>query len=230
MREKVTEDISFEQEKEAVDKSRRFQISLLLNLSIVLCVVTLLGNVVLSLSMMQIASSLRVDSVVLARQNSSSKLVDVEPVSPDMNNIDTLNEVMVKRYIIIRHNILGNVNMMSFRWDRGGLLQYFSTPEVYQKFYVDKNTMKYALQNIANGTTLPTEVEFTNSAKLAGSLWKVNFDTIEYDEFRGVSSKKHWVASVTFRNEPRKILYTDLVVNPLGFVVVDYDVKQEMRK
>ncbi len=229
---KVTEDSSLNTGKDyySADDYRRFQIGILLRISIVICVLMLICNVVLSLSLMQIADSVRVDSVVLTRQNSSGKMVDVEPVSADMNNIDILNEVMVKKYILLRHNILSNVDVMRFRWDAGGLLQYLSSPEVYKDFYKNKDAMKLLLTTISSGTQLPVEVEFIDIKKLANNLWSVDFDTIEYDELTGISSKKHWVASMRARNDPKRISYGNYIINPLGFVVTEYNLAQKTAK
>jgi len=209
---------------------RSFQVGLLLRISIVICVLMLICNVVLSLSMMQIASSLRVDSVVLTRQNSSNKMVDVEPVSAEMNNTDILNEIMIKKYILIRHNILSSSAVMRFRWGPGGLLNYLSVPSIYMDFYKDSETFKNFLNRLEIGAQLPVEVEFIDIKKLANNLWNVDFDTIEYDERTGISSRKHWVASMRAKNDPNRVLYSNYIINPLGFVVTEYNLAQKTAK
>ncbi len=218
--------------------NRRSETGLLLGISIILCSVMLLCNVILALSMMQIASSLRVDSVILTKQNSSSEMVDVEPVFDNMNNIDILNEIMVKKYILLRHNILNNAPVMKFNWDKGGLLHFLSSPSVYAEFFYgskdkdkwDKEHMKRLLNDISRGNQLPSEVEFIDINKEANNLWKVDFDTIEYNDMTDKGSRKHWRAYVTITNDTSRILYAKRVVNPLGFVVIDYDLAPKTAK
>ena len=119
---------------------------------------------------------------------------------------------------------------MRFRWDTGGLLQFLSSKDVYKEFYKNQDAMKMQLASIVNGSQLPIEVEFTDIKKLANNLWSVDFDTIEYNELTGVSSKKHWVASLRARNDPERIIYSDYIINPLGFTVTEYNLAQKTAK
>ena len=226
--EKVAEDSSLDVNGYYSAKDyHNFQVGLLLRISIVICVLMLVCNVLLSLSMMQIADSVRVDSVVMTRQNSSNKMVDVEPVLPGMDTADILNEIMIKKYILLRHNIIGSAKVMNFRWGPRGLLGYLSTPSVYNKFYKNKDDFKHKLSEIKSGVQLPVEVEFIDIKKEANNLWKVDFDTIEYDASSGIFSRKHWIASVRAKNDPNRVLYSRYIINPLGFIVTEYNLAKK---
>lgn len=209
---------------------RSFQVKLIMRLSMVLCFFMLLGNVVFALSLMQIAGSVRVDSVVLTKQNSSPKMVGVEPVLPDMNNLDTLNEVMIKKYITLRHNIISDAGVMESRWGLGGLVHLLSTGNVYMDFYKNKAAFSSRMLDIKNGAQIPMEVEFLDIKKLASNLWSVDFDTIEFDDTTGLITRKHWVASLRAQNIPEEAMYYNFLINPLGFIVTEYNYAQKVAK
>ena len=209
---------------------RRFQITMLMRTSIILCIMMLFTNVVLSLSLVQIADSMRVDSVVLTKQNSSGKMVDVDPVALDMNHVDAINEVMLRKYILLRHTIINDESLMRFRWQPGGLVYLMSTDAVYDELYKNKDEFNGRMAGIRNGSEIPQEVDIIDVKKLANNLWSVDFDTITYAPTTGAVKRQRWNASVKAANLEWGKIMTNSVINPLGFVVTEYNLAQKVVK
>lgn len=209
---------------------RRFQITMLMRTSIILCIMMLFTNVVLSLSLVQIADSMRVDSVVLTKQNSSGKMVDVDPVALDMNHVDAINEVMLRKYILLRHTIINDESLMRFRWQPGGLVYLMSTDAVYDELYKNKDEFNGRMAGIRNGSEIPQEVDIIDVKKLANNLWSVDFDTITYAPTTGAVKRQRWNASVKAANLEWGKIMTNSFINPLGFVVTEYNLAQKVVK
>jgi len=209
---------------------RRFQITMLMRTSIILCIMMLFTNVVLSLSLVQIADSMRVDSVVLTKQNSSEKMVDVDPIALDMNHVDAINEVMLRKYILLRHTIINDESLMRFRWQPGGLIYLMSTDAVYDELYKNKDDFNGRMASIRNGSETPQEVDIIDVKKLANNLWSVDFDTITYAPTTGAVKRQRWNASVKAANLDWGKIMTNSFINPLGFVVTEYNLAQKVVK
>ena len=209
---------------------RHFQIILVMRISYIVCFLMLLGNVVLSLALMQLSSQMRVDSVLISKQSSSGEMVDIEPVAEDMNGINVLNDVMVKYYLTVRHTVIPDRDTMEFRWDRGGVLNRLSSPEVYSDFYKNQEAFKAKILDIGSGREPPSEIEIIDFKKPASNLWNIDFDIITYSRFTGEESRQRWNASLRARNYTSREIISQGLINPLGFVVTEYNLAPKIVK
>ncbi len=209
---------------------RHFQVILVMRISYVVCFLMLVLNVVLSLALMQLSGQLRVDSVLLSKQSSSSQMVDIEPVAEDMNGIKVLNDTMVKYYIAMRHTVIPHAKTMEFRWDRGGILNRISSPEVYNKFYQNREAFKNRISDIGSGREPAAEIEIIDFKKRADNLWSVDFDIITFSRFTGKESRQRWNASLRALNYKEREIIAPALINPLGFVVTEYNLAPKIVK
>ncbi|MBR7158678.1 MAG: hypothetical protein IKD08_03230 [Alphaproteobacteria bacterium] len=209
---------------------RHFQIILVMRISYIVCFLMLVGNVILSLALMQLSEQMRVDSVLVSKQSRSGEMVDIEPVAEDMNGISVLNDVMVKYYLKMRHTVIPDKKVMEFRWGQGGILNRLSSPDVYRKFYKNRDAFKAKIADVGSGREQPAEIEIIDFKKPASNLWNIDFDIITYSRFTGKETRQRWNASLRARNYKSRELISSSLINPLGFVVTEYNLAPKIVK
>jgi type IV secretory pathway component VirB8 len=111
----------------------------------------------------------------------------------------------------------------------GGMLNYLSSPEVYNEF---GQATKALWDNIFK-QVLVREVEIISISRQGGSrsaVWKVDFKTYDLQN-EGEKNKgrqdsvlrvRYWTASLTAHFIQGRAFITPRLINPLGFTVVRY--------
>lgn len=181
-----------------------------------------------SLALFKLAPQVSVEPFLIIDQNSSDKIVRYEPIAFDMASKNMMMEVFVRQYIMYRNSIVDDEREMMVRWFGGGLVNYLSSPDVFDEF--SKYREKIWKDIIDNRTS--QEVEIISIGKVGGdnsSVWKVDFKTYEVSgRHRNPQSGalvlkiRYWTASVTAFFIPGREFMGMRLINPLGFTVLRY--------
>ena len=185
--------------------------------------------VMASLSLFHLAPQVTVDPLLLINQNSSEEIVRDEVIAQDMVSKDALLDMFIRQYVIIRNTVINDPIEMRSRWMGGGMLNYLSSPEVYNEFgRVTKTIWETIFKQV-----LVREVEIISVVRQGGSrssVWKVDFKTYDlYNEQGKTQSQqettlrvRYWTASITAYFIPERAFVAPRLINPLGFTVTRY--------
>lgn len=179
------------------------------------------------LALFKLAPQVTVEPFLLIRQDTSDGIVREEPISQDMASKDKLMEMFIRQYVIYRNTIINDPMEMRTRWLPGGIVDYLSSPEVYEVFgqYVQSNW-----GNIFK-SSLVREVEITSVGRQGGKrspVWRVDFATYDlYESEQGtrrstILRTRTWTASITPYFLRERAFYGRRLINPLGFTAARY--------
>ncbi|MCQ2740577.1 MAG: type IV secretion system protein, partial [Alphaproteobacteria bacterium] len=171
---------------------------------ILLASISMAFFVMASLSLFHLAPQVTVDPFLLINQNTSEEIVRNEAITKDMVSKDALLEMFIRQYVILRNTVINDPVEMRTRWMGGGMLNYLSSPEVYNEF---GRTTKTIWETIFK-QVLAREVEIISVVRQGGSrsaVWKVDFKTYDlYNEQGKTQSQqettlrvRYWTASIT---------------------------------
>lgn len=191
--------------------------------------VSMLFLVLASLSLFRLAPLVSVEPFLLISQSESDNIVRNEAISADMASKDKLLEMFIRQYVIIRNTIINDPVEMRTRWMGGGMLDYLSSPDVYNAF---GRTTRTIWETIFK-QVLVREVEIISVTRQGGarsSVWKVDFKTYDLYNEQGKTQAqqestlrvRYWTASITAYFIPERSFITSRLINPLGFTVTRY--------
>ncbi len=196
---------------------------------IVLATISMMFFVMASLALFRLAPMVEVEPFLLINQSESENIVRNEAVSADMTSKDKLLEMFIRQYVILRNTIINDPVEMRSRWMGGGMLNYLSSPEVYNEF---GNSTKQVWENIFK-QTLVREVEIISVTRQGGkrsAVWKVDFKTYDLYNEQGKTQAqqettlrvRYWTSSITAYFIPERAFVATRLINPLGFTVTRY--------
>jgi type IV secretory pathway component VirB8 len=194
--------------------ARAFAIGLFLSL----CLNLLLGLAINSLSPL-----VRVEPMLLTFKERSEQIVKIEPFQRGSSGFELMTEMLVRDYVLARHEIMLDEGEMRRRWGGRGLVAYRSTPEEYARF-VAETAPKFAAIHQAR---LIRSVAIHRVSKIAEGYWQVAFSSFDQSDGGHGGGEERWVASLTVTYLRREVNWEDRYMNPLGFVVSNYAVVAE---
>jgi type IV secretory pathway component VirB8 len=194
--------------------ARAFAVGLFLSLSL---------NAVLGFAIMTLTPLLRVEPMLLTFKDKSEQIVRIEPFDKDTQGYEVMTEMLVRDYVLARHEIVLDESELKRRWGGQGILAFRSSAEEYQRFV--KETAVH-LDEIRQ-KKLVRAVTIHRASKIAEGYWQVEFSTRDMLANNKVADM-NWVASMTIENRPAKVRYEDRFMNPLGFQVTAYSVTSRL--
>ena len=181
-----------------------------------------------SLALFKLAPQVTVEPFLIIEQNSSDQIVRYEPIAHDMASKNMLMETFVRQYVIYRNTVISDEHEMMVRWWAGGLLNYLSSPLVFEEFDEYRKKIWKTIQDANTGQ----EVEIISIGKVGGEksqIWKVDFKTYEVSTKNRnletgslILKVRYWTASVTSYFIPGREFMGRRLLNPLGFTVMRY--------
>lgn len=191
--------------------------------------VSMVFLVLASLSLFHLAPTVTVEPFLLINQSESENIVRDEAISSDMASKDRMLEMFIRQYVMLRNTIINDPIEMRTRWMSGGMLNYLSSPEVYNEFGEATKKIWSAIFR----QVLVREVEIISVVRQGGSrsaVWKVDFKTYDLQNESGSNQTqqeatlrvRYWTASVTAQFVPERSFMSLRLVNPLGFTVTRY--------
>ena len=183
--------------------------------------------VLASLSLFRLAPMVPVEPFLLVSQSESDNIARNEAITQDMASKDKLLEMFIKQYVVLRNSIVNDPIEMRSRWMGGGMLNYLSSPDVYNEF--GRATQSLWEDNFSKA--LVREVEIISVSRQGGprsAVWKVDFKTYDLSNEgqqnqQGSSLRvRYWTASLTAHFIPERGFVFYRLINPLGFTVTRY--------
>lgn len=191
--------------------ARAFAIALFLSLCL---------NVVLGSAIAGLAPLVRVEPMLLTFRDKSQQLVKVEPFSKGTRGFELMTEMLVRDYVLSRHEIVLDEAEMRRRWGGEGLVAHRSDPEEYRRFAAE---MAPRYEEFHQRRLVRT-VAVHRVSKIAEGYWQVEFSTTDSGPNNQALGETVWVASLTTSYVAREINWEDRYMNPLGFIVTAYSV------
>jgi type IV secretion system protein VirB8 len=180
-------------------------------------------NIVLGTAIGGLAPMVRVEPMLLTFKDRSEQIVKIEPFQRGSSGFELMTEMLVRDYVLSRHEILLDEPEMRRRWGGRGLVAFRSSPEEYARFVAE--TAPH-FEELRQGRLTRT-VAIHRVSKIADGFWQVAFSTQDNKQGTGKIGEDHWVASLSVAYVPREINWEDRYMNPLGFIVTDYAVVSE---
>jgi type IV secretion system protein VirB8 len=180
-------------------------------------------NVVLGMAIRSLAPLVRVEPMLLTFKDRSEQIVKIEPFQRGTQGFELMTEMLVRDYVLSRHEVLLDENEMRRRWGGRGIVAFRSSPEEYARFVAETSPRFEALRQ----ARLVRTVSVHRVSKIADGYWQVAFTTHDMAEGAGKIGDERWVASLTVAYVPREVNWEDRYMNPLGFIVTDYAVVAE---
>lgn len=182
-----------------------------------------------ALALFKLAPMVAVEPFLVINQDSSDNIVREEPISLDMASKDKMMETFIRQYVIVRNTVINDPLEMRSRWMRGGMVNFYSSPEVFAPF---ETWVVGAWENIFM-QALVREVEIISVSRQGGKkspIWKVDYKTYDlYDEQGKTQAQKestlrvrYWTASITAYFIKDRMFLGRRLINPLGFTVTRY--------
>lgn len=191
--------------------------------------ISMMFLVLASLSLFRLAPMVSVEPFLLINQSESENIVRSEAITKNMASKDKLLEMFIRQYVIIRNTIINDPIEMRTRWMGGGMLNYLSSPEVYNEF----GRATKAIWETIFKQVLVREVEIISVTRQGGSrsaVWKVDFKTYDlYNEQKKDQAQqestlrvRYWTSSITAYFIPERGFVFPRLINPLGFTVTRF--------
>ena len=192
-------------------------------------IASLLFLISASLALFKLAPMVSVEPFLVINQDSSNNIVREEPISLDMASKDKLMETFIRQYVILRNTVINDPLEMRSRWQRGGMVHFYSSPEVFNPF---ETWVVGAWENIFM-QALVREVEIISVSRQGGKkspIWKVDYKTYDLYDAQGKTQAqkestlrvRYWTASITAYFIKDRMFLGRRLINPLGFTVTRY--------
>ena len=191
--------------------ARAFAIGLFLSLCL---------NVVLGFAIASLSPLVRVEPMLLTLKDRSEQIVKIEPFERGTTGFELMTEMLVRDYVLSRHEIVRDDAEMRRRWGGRGLVAHRSDPEEYRRFVAESAPRYEQIRQ----QKLTRTVTIHRVSKIAHGYWQVEFTTTDFDTTETKLAEDLWVASLTVTYVPREVTWEDRYMNPLGFLVTNYSV------
>lgn len=192
---------------------------------------SVLYTICATLAILKLVPSIIIDPQIFVEISDSQSMVKREYINYRMVSRERVMINFMKQYVELRNTFIKDESEMEKRWLWGGLVSYLSTYKVYQRFEQEypKLTKELSDKNASRS------VEILSVERSGGDnsyVWKIEFKTYDYSfeanrigkrqNVDPIITEKYWTANITSRIDPgRRTAYRRLL-NPLGFVVVNY--------
>ena len=165
----------------------------------------------------------RVEPFLVTFRDRDQQLVNVTPMSRDMNGFQMLTESLIRQYVSLTEEIVPNKDLMNQHWGRGSYVEVFSSPDVYEKF--TKRSMPALDEFLSRNWT--RTIKITALEEVTPGFWNIEYETSVLDETGTPIQKdpERWLASMTVSFQPRAVTYEKSLLNPVGFTVTAFGVR-----
>ena len=179
---------------------------------------------VLCVTLMRASSNVQVLSQLIPKDMQSSEdFVFSDAVNQDMLSKDMLDELLVRRFIILRHENFKDEAVAALRVGPRGELAALSAPWTYREF-AQLHTRD------ASGEDLPrsfsqqplSTVEFKKVSR-SQDVWQVEFDKVFPGPNGQIVRRVPYTAAVVVSHIDYWERLTSELANPLGFIIGQYD-------
>lgn len=196
-------------------------------LSHVLMAVTVLClffNLLLVLTMYQMGGRVTVmTQLVNMRNRGTETMVLNDIMNKKLDNLDILEKAFVRRFIEERNFQIPDQWEMFRRWGYGGTLSLIATPAIFSPAISDKDErLKKVIEQDA------THADNIQILSRVGRSWNISFDLWTHTPTGSMKQEKRANVVIDFLpNYEQKVATPGYYYNPLGMVVVGYNVSDK---
>lgn len=198
--------------------ARRMYYMWIARLFIIVAIFMLVGNILFSLSILQIVPQIEVDPLFLLNFTASEDLARIEHANPNISSKEIVRETFIRLFVSSLNTVVSDVGEMARLLSTGGIIYFLTEPQLYSKFHKDLKEIETFLQQNKN-----REVKITNVQRIGKSaVWRVDFRTYEMQDRSDQPKIRYWTASISCVLRKDRRLFSRVLINPLGFTVVRY--------
>jgi type IV secretion system protein VirB8 len=202
--------------------SDRYQYTIIQrNLLFLVCVIALAVILALSIAVEKVVSTKSVEPFILTIEDGTNITNVVNPVD---RTALTTNEALQRYFLVQYVNVRESYSPMDIEYKKN-VVRLFSSGGVYSRYNMtminDKNSPpnKYGVNN--NLTVKIRSIQFLETGKLA----QVRFAVTESE---GAKQSFNKIATINFDYVAMELNMTERYINPLGFIINDYRVDDEI--
>ncbi len=196
-----------------------------------LAVGALLYGVAATLAILKLVPEIMIDPQIYVELSDSPSLVKREYINHKMESREKIMVNFIKQYVELRNTFLKDEAEMRKRWLWGGLISYLSTYKVYEAFA--EEFPKITAELVKSKASRSVEIMAVNrNGGERSFIWKVDFKTYDYSfkndgfgtakDVEPIIEERYWTANVRALIDPNRRTAYRRLINPLGFVVVNY--------
>lgn len=188
---------------------------------------------ILLFSLFSLVPLVRVQPFYLTFQNKSEQIVSVQKLSPSRESLNFITESLIRQYIITRHSIVLDIDLMLQRWGEQGPIRWMSTNGVFSEFV---NTTSDSFERVQKDGLVRDikilSVSLLKSEPREGDIWRAEIETSDMYPELSQPIVTPWIVQLRVGYMPKKGEWATRLKNPMGFVVKQYSIfpKEEETK
>lgn len=189
-----------------------------------IALVSLIFGFICCVTLMRVSSEVRVLSQVIPKDTQSSDdYVLPDAINSKMLSRTELDELFVRRYIMLRHENIRDKEVAEVRVGELGELHFLSFAPVYKQFIKIQGAASPAEALSRFYQNPVSTVEFKRiSHRPKTNMWQVEFDKVYPNASGEIEKRVPYTAAVVVGHASSRVRMTSYLANPLGFVVTQY--------
>ena len=149
-----------------------------------------------------------------------SILERLEPSEINVPAASMIAEQYISQYIMYRYIITQDYDELMSRWEKGGLIYWYSAPAVFEEFTAYDAKLNLSLFKEKN---MQRDVDIDWIRALGKNLWQVQFRTMDYLPNNSVPDTNIWRATMrTSFIKQTGIKRSTAIINPFGFTITNF--------
>lgn len=180
---------------------------------------------ILLFSLFSLVPLVRVQPFYLTFQNKSEQIVSVQKLNASRESLNFITESLIRQYIIARHAIVLDVDLMLQRWGEQGPIRWMSTNGVFSEFV---NTTSVAFKRVREEGLVRDinilSVSLLKTEPKEGDIWKAEIETSDMHPELSQPVVTPWIVQLRVGYMPKRGEWATRLKNPMGFVVKQYSI------
>ena len=180
---------------------------------------------ILLFSLFSLVPLVRVQPFYLTFQNKSEQIVSVQKLSASRESLSFITESLIRQYIIARHSIVLDVDLMLQRWGEQGPIRWMSTNGVFSDFVKTTSaSFKRVQQERLVRDINILSVSLVQGGRKDGDIWRAEIETVDMHPELSQPVVMPWIVQLQVGYMPKRGEWATRLKNPMGFVVKQYSI------
>lgn len=149
-----------------------------------------------------------------------SILERLEPSEINVPAASMISEQYLSQYIMYRYIITQDYDELMSRWEKGGIIYWYSSPSVFEEFSANDAKLNLIMFKEKN---MQRDVDIDWIRALGKNLWQIQFRTMDYLPNETKPSTNIWRATVrTAFVKQTDLKRSTAIINPFGFRITNF--------
>ncbi len=183
--------------------------------------ISMILNIVLVAVIFNLVPLKRVEPMLVTFSDKADQIVKIEPFSKGTRGFELMTEALAKEYVTMREEVLLNTEVMADRWGR--LVRFRSSSPVYNRFVEEKQPLLEQAKR--NQITRTTKILSVN--KFGQRSLRVEFEATDTSPRLDEPRRTTYEVIMQIAFIPQQVSFEDRYVNPLGFTVTKYSIREK---